>query len=674
MQGQLYIKVVEARNCIVAHSGGFSDPYIEFHLGEHGSEKFKTKVFKKTLNPKWNEEFIISVHNRGSPLQMRMMSHNLLRKDTPMGTLSVDLTRLPDNILIDSWYKLLGVSAGELRLLLRFTPMTLPNQKKELVNTRLAMFRLVLERRVYFPGEAVRGTVQFNVGMPKKIRGVRVHFHGEQHTEWTEEESYVDFNGQMSSRTRIYSETVNFFNVYTTLWGNKRHGDSLVIDSGTYLWPFQFILPPNLPPTYQSSYGYTRYYCRAYVDIPWGRDKEVKTYLIIHVHYASIKIVPELYLGKKHYRGDQQINLLANLASNITYAGRPQNLHVVLTNQSNKEVTHMTITLKRHTTYFAEGRHRYFRANVFKITVKDGFPCFGGQRYERDIAFNVPRDVLPSMPREISPLIRLYYTLSIDCNCKGLFSGSVKTKIPVVISNLPFELQQITPPTVPMGTPMQLVVYNTTTYYPPPPIMSASVLQHEQGVFVQPQLFQSYGGEGTFTPIKGDPEEFTPRPVQSIPQQQISYLPQQLQPTAPPPTDVVPTSGPGTPPPYSVPSNVSPVSPAQYPYQPPPPYQNQTLPSNVPSQANSSQYPSYPPPPYPGTSQSPSPQNPQQFPTPPSQTQQQQSAYPSLSSQYPSPSPAPSQSAYPPPYSANQNAITQQMSNLSISKSAQQQK
>jgi hypothetical protein len=39
------------------------------------------------------------------------------------------------------------------------------------------------------------------------------------------------------------------------------------------------------------------------------------------------------------------------------------------------------------------------------------------------------------------------------------------------------------------------------------------MLQQEVGVFTQPQLFQSYGGESTFTKIQGDPEAFTPVPV-----------------------------------------------------------------------------------------------------------------------------------------------------------------
>jgi hypothetical protein len=100
--------------------------------------------------------------------QHYFQSRKLLKKDTPLGTLSLDLTQLPDNILIDSWYKLQvrfsktnecvhsivcsifvfffefqEVSSGELRLLLRFTPMMLPQNKKEHVNQRLPMFRLV---------------------------------------------------------------------------------------------------------------------------------------------------------------------------------------------------------------------------------------------------------------------------------------------------------------------------------------------------------------------------------------------------------------------------------------------------------------------------------------------------------------------------------------------------
>lgn len=39
-------------------TAGFSDPYVN---GQFGSYKFQTKVQKKTLTPKWHEEFKIPI-------------------------------------------------------------------------------------------------------------------------------------------------------------------------------------------------------------------------------------------------------------------------------------------------------------------------------------------------------------------------------------------------------------------------------------------------------------------------------------------------------------------------------------------------------------------------------------------------------------------------------------
>jgi Ca2+-dependent lipid-binding protein len=44
----------EARNLPAVNLGGKSDPYLRFSLE---NQQFKTKVKKRNLNPKWEQEF-----------------------------------------------------------------------------------------------------------------------------------------------------------------------------------------------------------------------------------------------------------------------------------------------------------------------------------------------------------------------------------------------------------------------------------------------------------------------------------------------------------------------------------------------------------------------------------------------------------------------------------------
>lgn len=67
------VQIAEARDILAADSNGFSDPYVTMTLLDSrgatlaAGGSFKTKTQKKTLSPKWYEEFVI-----GDKLDLRV--------------------------------------------------------------------------------------------------------------------------------------------------------------------------------------------------------------------------------------------------------------------------------------------------------------------------------------------------------------------------------------------------------------------------------------------------------------------------------------------------------------------------------------------------------------------------------------------------------------------------
>lgn len=57
--GKLNIVLVEGKDLIAMDIGGSSDPYIIFKL--NGKKIHTSKTIKHSLNPTWNESFVIDV-------------------------------------------------------------------------------------------------------------------------------------------------------------------------------------------------------------------------------------------------------------------------------------------------------------------------------------------------------------------------------------------------------------------------------------------------------------------------------------------------------------------------------------------------------------------------------------------------------------------------------------
>ena len=63
----------------------------------------------------------------------------------------------------------------------------------------------------------------------------------------------------------------------------KQNSDTY-LEAGDYSYPFQVMLPPNLPTSFEHEYGQIRYSISATIDIPWAFDKHsVKSFTVINV-------------------------------------------------------------------------------------------------------------------------------------------------------------------------------------------------------------------------------------------------------------------------------------------------------------------------------------------------------------------------------------------------------
>ncbi|RXN20139.1 Synaptotagmin-1 [Labeo rohita] len=99
-------------------SGGTSDPYVKVYILPNKSKTFETKVFRKTLNPVFNEHFKYQIPQKElieSTLVMQVYDFNRFSKHDIIGEIRLNLSTVDWNHVIEEWRDLSEASKHEVQ-------------------------------------------------------------------------------------------------------------------------------------------------------------------------------------------------------------------------------------------------------------------------------------------------------------------------------------------------------------------------------------------------------------------------------------------------------------------------------------------------------------------------------------------------------------------------------
>nr|XP_027195435.1 uncharacterized protein LOC113790024 isoform X2 [Dermatophagoides pteronyssinus] len=96
---QIDIHLKYGDSLLAKDSCGTSDPYVKFMLAN--KIVYKSQIKYKTLNPNWDEYFVLPVDNICEPLILKVFDYDLFFMDDYLGTASIDLTKLEPGITTD---------------------------------------------------------------------------------------------------------------------------------------------------------------------------------------------------------------------------------------------------------------------------------------------------------------------------------------------------------------------------------------------------------------------------------------------------------------------------------------------------------------------------------------------------------------------------------------------
>ncbi|XP_030057094.1 synaptotagmin-8 [Microcaecilia unicolor] len=130
---EITVGVKQAADLKAMDSGGTSDPYVIVYLTSDRKKKYETKVYRKTLNPVFNESFTFSMPQADvadTAVVLQVYDFNRFSKHDSIGELRLPLADCDLQHVIEEWQELSTPSKieqdrlGEICFSLRYVPST----------------------------------------------------------------------------------------------------------------------------------------------------------------------------------------------------------------------------------------------------------------------------------------------------------------------------------------------------------------------------------------------------------------------------------------------------------------------------------------------------------------------------------------------------------------------
>ncbi|OQU76094.1 hypothetical protein SORBI_3010G091300 [Sorghum bicolor] len=108
------VEILEGADMKPSDPNGLADPYVKGHLGPY---RFHTKIHKKTLNPKWLEEFKIPITSWEALnlLSLQVRDKDPIFDDT-LGDCSISINKLRGGKRHDIWIALKNIKTGKIHI------------------------------------------------------------------------------------------------------------------------------------------------------------------------------------------------------------------------------------------------------------------------------------------------------------------------------------------------------------------------------------------------------------------------------------------------------------------------------------------------------------------------------------------------------------------------------
>lgn len=223
------------------------------------------------------------------------------------------------------------------------------------------------------------GCVNIRVAERLKCNSISMLLNGRSRVHWSETRG----TGKQRS-TRHYSAEEQYLNA-NIIFLSKQPNSDLYLEPGDYSYPFQIVLPPNLPTSFEHTYGQVRYSINGTIDIPWAFDKHTtRSFSVINnvdLNLCSPALrQPYGVSGSKVFCcwccASEPVTAKFNILKSGFVPGESILFNAEIDNRSNRELDSIKVKLVQDLKFHATTKSRTSQRNVAEVVYSNVIrPC-----------------------------------------------------------------------------------------------------------------------------------------------------------------------------------------------------------------------------------------------------------------------------------------------------------
>ncbi|XP_064604728.1 arrestin domain-containing protein 17-like [Liolophura sinensis] len=288
---------------------------------------------------------------------------------------------------------------------------------------------------VYYTGEVITGWVLVDLKEEMKVRGIRLYFSGEANVKWKKNPD--DSRLILKTSEKYVDQTII---IYGKAPGDK--GKNSVHQVGPVRYPFQALIPENIPSTFRGKYGSIVYRMRAVIDRPWNFDETTHPLLLTIHRYVDLNKEPNAHIPQQ-VQGSLPFNLLCCFSGSVQVTwttsksgytpGEPIVVHGQVINQTGRGIESISVKLFKTVTYHANKSNKVHSEQLAETKLSP-VPEADKDFWAGNLQLQLPLTV-PPFRLDHCNLIDLRYELWIKVSMSR--RRHLKSKLEIAVGSVP---------------------------------------------------------------------------------------------------------------------------------------------------------------------------------------------------------------------------------------------